>query len=47
MKIEHMAFQVDDPGAMGDWYCEHLGFSVKRTADEPVPVRFLADDSIR
>lgn len=45
MKIEHVAFQVPDPAAAADWYCKHLGFKVKRSADDPVVVRFLADDS--
>ncbi len=45
MKIEHVAWQVDDPAAVADWYVQHLGFVVKRAADEPVPVRFIADGS--
>ncbi len=45
MKIEHAAYQVGDPVAMAEWYCAHLGFVVKRSADTPVPVRFLADQS--
>ena len=45
MKIEHFAYQVEDPVAVSDWYCGHLGFQVKRGADSPVPVRFLADGS--
>ena len=45
MKIEHFAYQVDDPAACTDWYCANLGFTVKRSADSPVPVRFLADSS--
>ncbi|ADE53473.1 VOC family protein [Coraliomargarita akajimensis] len=45
MKIEHFAYQVDDPAIMADWYCQHLGFTVKRAADSPNPVRFLADAS--
>lgn len=45
MKIEHFAYQVEDPAAVADWYCSYLGFSVKRGNDEPVPVRFLADES--
>ncbi|WP_269522978.1 VOC family protein [Coraliomargarita parva] len=42
MRIEHFAYQVEDPDAMARWYSEHLGFQVKRSADTPVPVRFLA-----
>ena len=45
MKIEHLALQVSEPAAMSDWYCKHLGFTVKRSADAPVPVRFIADTS--
>lgn len=45
MKIEHFALNVSDPNAMGRWYVEHLGFSVKRRlVDEPY-THFLADDS--
>ena len=43
MKIEHIAFQVADPAAMADWYVKHLGFSVRRSSDEPVVARFMAD----
>jgi uncharacterized glyoxalase superfamily protein PhnB len=45
VKIEHVAWQVADPAAVADWYCEHLGFTVKRSADAPVPVRFIADQT--
>ena len=45
MKIEHFAYEVEKPAAVADWYGEHLGFIVKRSADSPVPVRFLADES--
>ena len=45
MRIEHIGYQVADPAAAGDWYCRHLGFTVKRAAEEPVPVRFIADES--
>lgn len=45
MKIEHFGYQVEKPGEVAEWYCEHLGFIVRRTAETPVPVRFLADES--
>jgi glyoxylase I family protein len=45
MKIEHAGIQVQNPAAMADWYIAHLGFKCLRTADAPVPVRFIADDS--
>ena len=47
MHIEHVGLQVEDPGAAGAWYGEHLGFMVKRESDDPVPVRFIADESGR
>ena len=45
MKIEHFALQVPDPAAAADWYVQHLGFTVKRSVDEPFPVRFLVDSA--
>lgn len=45
MKIEHVAFNVEDPLAMGRWYVEHLGFKVKRRTVEPPYGHFLTDDS--
>ena len=45
MRIEHIGLQVADPASMADWYVENLGFIIKRSADAPVPVRFLADSS--
>ena len=45
MMIEHLGLNVADPAAMAEWYVEHLGMRVVRAADEPVPVRFLADSA--
>ena len=45
MKIEHAAFNVEDPLAMGRWYVEHLGLKVKRRTVDPPYAHFLADDS--
>ena len=45
MKIEHFAYQVENPAEAAEWYCKNLGFVVKRSADHPVPVRFLSDDT--
>ncbi|MEZ6060770.1 MAG: VOC family protein [Planctomycetaceae bacterium] len=45
MKIEHTAFNVEEPVLMARWYVEHLGLTVKRrTVDAPY-AHFLADDS--
>ena len=45
MKIEHAAYNVKDPLAMGRWYVEQLGFVVKRRTVDPPYAHFLADDS--
>lgn len=45
MKIEHFAFNVPDPNAMGRWYVTNLGFTVKRRLVEPPYTHFLADDT--
>ncbi len=45
MKIEHIAYQVEQPARVAHWYCQHLGFIVKRGADTPAPVRFIADET--
>lgn len=43
MKIEHAAFQVEDPAAMARWYVEHLGMTIRRSFPERPWVHFLAD----
>ena len=43
MKIEHVAFQIQDPPAAARWYVEHLGLSVKRSLNEGPHGQFLAD----
>ena len=45
MNVEHVAFLVDDPEAVADWYCKHLGMVVVRKGDPPVRMRFLADEA--
>jgi len=47
MKIEHFAFNVEDPRAMTDWYVEHLGLKIVKQEIEPPYLTFLADDSGR
>ncbi len=47
MNIEHIAWQVENPHIVADWYVKHLGFTIKRSAQEPVPVVFMADGSNR
>lgn len=47
MRIEHLGLQVDEPAMQADWYVTHLDFEIRRAEDEPVPVRFLADQTGR
>ncbi len=43
MYVEHVAFLVDDPQAVADWYCAQLGMRVARAGDAPNHARFLVD----
>jgi glyoxylase I family protein len=45
MRIEHVAFNVDQPQQMANWYRQHLGFSLKRALNDAAQTHFLADDS--
>lgn len=43
MKIEHIAFVVEDPDAVAKWYCENMGMRLVRQGPPPVKMTFLAD----
>ena len=45
MKIEHVAFCVENPAAMAKWYVEHLGMRVARAAGAPTHTHFLIDSA--
>jgi catechol 2,3-dioxygenase-like lactoylglutathione lyase family enzyme len=45
VKLEHTAYQVEDPVALSRWYVAHLGLTIKRAQAEPPFGHFLADDS--
>ncbi len=45
MKIEHVAFQAEDPVAVAQWYVAHLGCVVKRSSGAPGYQHFLADSA--
>jgi glyoxylase I family protein len=45
MKIEHLAFQAEDPVAVAQWYVAHLGFSIRRSTGAPTHTHFLADST--
>ncbi|MCH8494688.1 MAG: VOC family protein [Balneolales bacterium] len=44
MKIEHVAFNVEDPVSMANWYEKHLGMRVVRQQTVEPYMTFLADD---
>jgi glyoxylase I family protein len=43
MKIEHAAYQIQDPVAAADWYAKHLGMTVKRAQPARPFGQFIAD----
>jgi catechol 2,3-dioxygenase-like lactoylglutathione lyase family enzyme len=45
LDIEHVAFQVEDPRGMAEWYAKHLGMRAVLEAGPPNWTRFLADGS--
>jgi len=45
VKIEHAAYQVEDPVGAADWYVKHLGMTVKRAQKDRPFGQFLADSS--
>ena len=45
MRLEHVAFNVQDAPALADWYVAHLGMTIARSFSEPPYIRFLADSS--
>lgn len=47
MKIEHFAFNVENPVDMTQWYVKHIGFTVKLQQKEAPFMTFLADKSGR
>ena len=42
MKVEHIAFNVEHPKEMAEWYCAHLGLQVVKQTESAF---FLADES--
>ena len=43
MKVEHIAFVVDDPDEVAKWYCDNLGMRVVRQGPPPIKMTFVAD----
>ena len=44
MKIEHIAYNVEDPAEVAKWYGTHCGLTVVRRLPGPAQAHFLADD---
>ena len=44
MKIEHVAFQVEDPHAVSAWWVTNLGLTLRRAYSARPWGHFLADD---
>ena len=47
LAVEHVAWQVQDPEAVADWYGKHLGFKVVRKNNDPARTHFIADSAGR
>jgi catechol 2,3-dioxygenase-like lactoylglutathione lyase family enzyme len=47
MRVEHIAFIVDDPNAVSKWYCDNLGMRQVRQGPGPNFMTFLADEGER
>jgi glyoxylase I family protein len=42
-RLEHLAFNVNDPAAVAKWYCDHLGMKVVRKSLPPSNTHFIGD----
>ncbi len=45
MRLEHIAFNVDDPAALAAWYVANLEMKIVRSFDEPPYIHFLSDSA--
>ena len=45
MRLEHIAFNVEDSSAVAAWYVEHLDMRLVRSFAEPPYIHFLADSA--
>ena len=44
--VEHVAWQVQDPVSVADWYTKNLGFRiVRKNENDPARTHFIADAS--
>lgn len=45
MRLEHIAFNVQEPAALAAWYCANLEMQIVRAFEEPPHIHFLADSA--
>ena len=45
MRLEHIAFNVNDPAALAAWYVANLDMALVRSFDEPPFIHFLSDSA--
>lgn len=45
MRLEHIAFNVEDVAAFAAWYTANLGMKIARSIDEPPYIHFLSDSA--
>lgn len=43
MRMEHVAFTVEEPAKVAQWYVTHLGMKIVRKVDDRPWMHFLAD----
>jgi catechol 2,3-dioxygenase-like lactoylglutathione lyase family enzyme len=42
-RLEYIAFNVTDPAAIAQWYCDHLGMKIVRKSLPPANTHFIGD----
>ncbi|RPI03057.1 MAG: hypothetical protein EHM64_12955, partial [Ignavibacteriae bacterium] len=45
LRPEHIAFNVKDPAAVAQWYCDHVGMRIVRKSLPPANTHFIGDTS--
>lgn len=45
MRLEHIAFNVEDSGALAAWYVANFDMKIVRSFDEPPYIHFLSDSA--
>ena len=43
MKLEHVAYPVEDPAVVAAWYVKHCGLTIIRESGPPTMTHFLSD----